>query len=152
MPPFERDDEPLEPIDPAEAAVDADASCEIPPDGEADASLSAGTEIGVSSTTGAGSVADTGPAVSDRQFPHRVRAMLVPSVRTVSPAGITTFLLVQKTSSPWRYETWATLGAGSVSTRVFDRSNFAKCSATTGSLSIACTSSSTVDAPPSMIE
>jgi hypothetical protein len=38
------------------------------------ANLSSETETGVSSTAAAGSSADTGPAVSERQFPHRVRA------------------------------------------------------------------------------
>ena len=41
----------------------------------------------------------------ERRFPHRVRAMFAPSLRTVSPARIVTAFFVQKISLPIRYET-----------------------------------------------
>src|SRR3984957_17935449 len=68
------------------------------------ASITAGLAASIASV--AGSVLDTGATgASDKRLPQRVRAMCVPSLKTVSPAGISTGFLVQKILFPIRYET-----------------------------------------------
>src|SRR5580698_234241 len=59
------------------------------------ASSTAGLAASIASV--AGSVLETGATgASDKRLPQRVRAMCVPSLKTVSPAGISTAFLVQK--------------------------------------------------------
>jgi len=68
------------------------------------ASSTAGLAASIASV--AGSVLETGATgASDKRLPQRVRAMCVPSLKTVSPAGISTAFLVQKILFPIRYET-----------------------------------------------
>ncbi len=68
------------------------------------ASSTAGLAASIASV--AGSVLETGATgASDKRLPQRVRAMCVPSLNTVSPAGISTAFLVQKILLPIRYET-----------------------------------------------
>ena len=42
---------------------------------------------------------------SEMQFPHRARTCVVPSVMIVSPCRSSTLFFVQKTWSPFRYDT-----------------------------------------------
>jgi hypothetical protein len=64
--------------------------------------MSSRRNAGVSRTAAGGSRGETGPGSSASWFAHRARAMFLPSVSTRSPAGITTGLRVQNTSSPSR--------------------------------------------------
>jgi len=58
---------------------------------------------GLSTASGAGSMFDTGArGTADRRFPHRVRTILEPSVKTVSPARNVIGFLVQKIALPIR--------------------------------------------------
>jgi len=68
------------------------------------ASSTAGLAAPIAS--GAGSVLEIGATgASDKRLPQRVRAICGPSLKTVSPAGISTAFLVQKMLFPIRYET-----------------------------------------------
>jgi hypothetical protein len=58
---------------------------------------------GASIASGMGSIFETGATgTTDKRFPHRIRAMFEPSVKTGSPAAIVIGFLIQKTLLPMR--------------------------------------------------
>ncbi len=65
-----------------------------------------GGSVGVSKTSGVGSSGDVFPGgTSDTTLAHRVLVKFVPSVINLSPFATLSLFLVQKISSPIRYET-----------------------------------------------